>query len=455
MALGWFAGMKWGLVIGFICGLFFDSAMLAYLYREWELDVLLRHQGIPGAALVTLLGGGAGYFRELRDRYVREINGRIAAQRELEFSRRRIEQILRTIPSAVFSTDAQQRITSWNRTAEIITGLAESQVKGRKCTDIWDCPACREHCGLLDPVIQKPVFGREMEITLPGGKVISIVKNVDALYDEQGVFAGGVESFVDITALKRIHRELERKNREIVDLTNTISHDLRNPLTGIRGILELHSSEAEERNDEKNLTLYRLALKEVDYMQGLLDDLLETARLDVGSRSLDLKTVPLRQILDKVVELFSPQIRQYHIAVSLPAEPVSICADERGIEKVCMNLVGNAITYMGAQPRPSIAISTRSDNGRVTLRITDNGMGIPSATLPLIFEKFRRGSNVGSIKGTGLGLSIVKSIVEAHGGTVGVSSVEGEGSTFTITLPRGEERCREKEIVLAATQQTD
>jgi signal transduction histidine kinase len=311
MVISWHTGMKLGFVSGFFGVLVLNSFMLAYLYHELSVDVLRHHQGIPGLIMLTLLGGGAGYFRELRDRYVGEINARMVAQ-----------------------------------------------------------------------------------------------------------------------------RELERKNREIVDLINTITHDLRNPLTGIRGILEIHCMDAVARQvNEKDIMDYRLALREVDYMQDLLEDLLELAQLDTKNAGVEWKPVDVAEVVRKAVELYKPQLSKRSVAVAISIDGVSLFADSRALEKVFMNLVGNAINYMGTQPQPSITIAAADDGCRVALRVTDNGMGIPAAALPFVFDKFRRGPNVGSIKGTGLGLSIVKGIAEAHGGTVTVQSVEGAGSTFTITIP--------------------
>lgn len=566
LIISWYAGGRWGLLIGFLGGFVLNSVMLAFLYGEWVPDVLVRHKGIPGAILVVLLCGGAGYFRELRGRLLKVIREKTAVQKQLELSRANLEQVLRTIPSAVFSVDRECRITSWNRAAEKVTGLNSETVMGKKCTDVWDSPSCRSHCGMKDGSASKPITGREMDISLPGGRQISVVMNLDVIFDNNGNFIGGVESFIDvthhkkmekeveetargfqtlfdrsseglylfdpetgeyiavnqamsritgyeqddligssherfapeedrstlrgimaplkagmsleaqqgrivcrdgsirhvifgatpivwrgkrvlygfirdITSIKEMQLELERKNREITDLTNTISHDLRNPLAGIKGILELYRFTSDDADKGQDEEMHALALKEVKYMQELLDDLLEAAKLDTKNHSLALKKISLATFLEERIELFKQQINKYGISVSLEVGGIEVCVDEHAFEKVCMNLIGNAIDYRSPSRRGVITISGETAGGEVTIRFRDNGIGIRREDLAGLFEKFRRGSNSGEVKGTGLGLAIVRGIVEAHRGSVRIESAEGEWSEFIITLPQREGLC--------------
>jgi PAS domain S-box-containing protein len=436
MVVGWHAGMMGGFIVGCAGGLFVNSFMLAYLYNEWVWDVLLRHQGIPGVIMLTLLGGGAGYFRELRDRYLREIRQRIVAQKELEESGRGFQTLFDRSSEGLYLVDPESG-------SYIEVNPALCSITGYDREELLRVPH-----GWLATTTDREELKRQMQslkrgetldnlegkiIRKDGGERFIIFGATPIFWKGRKVLYGFMR---DITSRKLMQLELERKNREIIDLTNTISHDLRNPLTGIKGILELHCDEAKEKNDEKEQAIDALALKEVDYMQDLLDDLLEAARLDTSGRSFEWKLVALDDLFGRVVELLSLQLSQKKVTVTCDVNGVSVRADERALEKACMNLVGNAIIYMGAQPDPVISIKCRDDGGLVTVSVTDNGMGIPPESLPGIFEKFRRGSNVGSVKGTGLGLSIVKRIVEAHGGTISVESTMGVGSTFVFTIPR-------------------
>ena len=436
MVVGWLAGMKGGFLVGCAGGLIVNSLMLAHLYNEWVWDVLLHHQGIPGLIMLTFLGGGSGYFRELRDRYLREIRQRIVAQRELEETARGFRTLFNQSSEGLYLVDPES-----GKYIEVNPALCS--ITGYDREELLRVPHAR-----LAPVTDREELKGQMQ-SLKKGETLDNLEGTIIRKDggERFIIFGATPIFWkgrkllygfmrDITSRKRMQLELERKNREIIDLTNTISHDLRNPLTGIKGILELHCAEAKGENDEKEQAIDALALKEVDYMQELLDDLLEAARLDSGDRSFELKEVALDGLFERIVDLFSPQINQKKISVSCTVDGISVWGDERALEKACMNLVGNAITYMGAQPDPVISIKGHDDGKLVSVSITDNGMGIPPESLSGIFEKFRRGSNVGSVKGTGLGLSIVKRIVEAHGGTIGVESTIGTGSMFVFSIPQ-------------------
>lgn len=563
LVIGWYAGVPAGFFYAFFIAVIADTLMLSYLDKVWHFDAIIRHEGTVGVLIITLLSGGAGYFRKLRERYLDEIEQRKSAQRELEAIHRKTEQVLATIPSAVFSVDLQKRITSWNKAAEAITGLSEASVLGMECRKIWNCPPCELNCGVLDISIKKPVLCREISIGLHDGRSIIIEKSINTLVDENGMVCGGVECFVDVSRRKKIEQEmvetangfqtlfdrsgeglflldpqrnlqfvevnpamcaitgytrdefehlnydrlypedekeqltdirnqllcgktfadfegvvsckdgsvrfvifgatpidwhgkriiygavrdisslkkmqiaLERKNNEIIALAHTISHDLRNPLTAVRGVIELHCLEA-DKNNKDEVSLNSLVLRQIDYMQSLLDDLMETARLESGSATIVKKQIALREIIVKTADLCSQQMQHKKGKVHIDAEAVSVFADERSLEKVFMNLLGNALTYSDPVRAPIVSIVAKYEGTSVVISVSDNGKGIPEDSLPVIFNKFSRGSNVADVKGTGLGLSIVKSIVEAHGGTVSVKSTLGAGSTFTLSLPGNE-----------------
>ncbi|MHC4861962.1 MAG: sensor histidine kinase, partial [Planctomycetota bacterium] len=119
--------------------------------------------------------------------------------------------------------------------------------------------------------------------------------------------------------------------------------------------------------------------------------------------------------------------------------PESVYADESSLEKVFMNLIGNAVNYIG-EGEKEITVRAELLEDHVRLTVEDTGLGIPEDSLPYVFEKFRRGQNVAGIQGTGLGLAIVDGIVRAHGGTVTIESEVGVGTTVSLTLPFAQER---------------
>ncbi|MCX7726755.1 MAG: PAS domain-containing protein, partial [Chitinispirillaceae bacterium] len=191
MVIGWFTGeIVKGLIVGFMGSFIANSIIFSLYYNEPIFTALITHQGIPGSLMVTFAGGVVGYLSNIHRKYKEEILSRKKIQSELEKAKERIEHILRTIPSAVFLVDKEMRIKLWNRTAEVLTGLKEEEVLGKKCIEIWYCKECEKGCGLQNEEIKKPIFGKELEICLKDGRKITIVKNVDTLLDENGNFEG-------------------------------------------------------------------------------------------------------------------------------------------------------------------------------------------------------------------------------------------------------------------------
>lgn len=177
-----------------------------------------------------------------------------------------------------------------------------------------------------------------------------------------------------------------------------------------------------------------MSKKSLQYTQSLLEDLMQSANLESGVSQLKKETINIGNIISAVLERLQPEITKKNIAVVSHCTG-SVSADPKGIEKIFMNLVGNAINYTDNNPHPKIVISSQLQESACLISLKDNGIGIPEDSRATIFDKFRRGSNVKGVHGTGLGLFIVRGIVEAHGGRIWVESEEGKGSTFYFTIP--------------------
>ena len=169
-------------------------------------------------------------------------------------------------------------------------------------------------------------------------------------------------------------------------------------------------------------------------MQEMLEDLTTCARLDAGMQELTIEPTGFRELADSVIARLKYQIEEKNIIVENTSGDIMVNADKKQLTRVLMNLVGNAVSYIGNDPDKRIRIGWERRNGIPVFFVEDNGMGIPPDLRQHLFTKFRRGSNVSGIPGTGLGLAIVKGIVEAHGGKIGVESEPGKGSTFRFTL---------------------
>ena len=230
----------------------------------------------------------------------------------------------------------------------------------------------------------------------------------------------------DITYLK----EVDRVRSEIV---HTVSHDLRSPLTSVIGYTELVERSG-PLNEQQHEFLDRIQ-DSIQHITTLINDLLDLGSIEAG---IDTRRefVQLEGILRYTIEMLHAQVKAKRLKIRTDIAPAlpSLRANPLRLRQVLDNVVGNAIKYSNINSE--IKISIHSEGDQVILQVTDQGPGIPPADQPHIFDKFYRGTNVGSgIEGSGLGLAIVKNIVESHQGRIWVESTMGKGSSFFIVLP--------------------
>jgi signal transduction histidine kinase len=248
------------------------------------------------------------------------------------------------------------------------------------------------------------------------------------------------------TRLAQGRAEAEASLRARDETLASISHDLRTPLTSIRGLAQLLKRRLargiavspEELTDRLTRIEEQTAL-----MARMIDDLLDLARIEAG-RPLELR----REICDLValVQTWAADLQrtapQHQLLVIAEDGPVVGSLDAARVERVVQNLLTNAVKYSpaGGDVEVTLRAERRSDGDWVELTVRDSGIGIPADDLPRIFERFYRAGNVGeNLRGNGLGLAGARQIVEQHGGEIGVTSEPGAGTTFTVRLPLDEE----------------
>ena len=217
---------------------------------------------------------------------------------------------------------------------------------------------------------------------------------------------------------------------------SAVSHELRTPLTIVQGYLHRTIRRSDNLSDAQIKGL-RTAEEESIRMRRLLDDLLDLSRSDSGRLSIDNEPVQLRDQLEQVVDLACSTLNrplELTLPDQAPLSEVVVQADPARLRQVLLDLIENADKY-SAPGRP-IRLALRSADAMACIDVIDQGIGIPPDELDRVFERFQRGSNAPEKTGSGLGLSVVRLLVEGMGGSIEVSSRLGEGSCFTVLLPK-------------------
>ena len=228
----------------------------------------------------------------------------------------------------------------------------------------------------------------------------------------------------------------EQKERLKMDLVSALAHDIKNPLGIIMGYAETMSDQFIGRSEAKgNLEILDRIQESAQRIVNLVTGFLEASKAEAGKISVEERPVELNALIREVAQQQMGDLRKKNISldVELDENIPTIMGDKAQLDRVLWNLVGNAIKFTPGGGR--ITVSSRSDNGYVCVAVKDTGIGIPKDELPLLFSQFRRLKGSAKIEGTGLGLFIVKTIIEAHKGTVQAESAGGQGSTFTVRVP--------------------
>jgi two-component system phosphate regulon sensor histidine kinase PhoR len=331
-----------------------------------------------------------------------------------ELERNKLETILTKIQDGVIITDNDGRLILVNKAAREAFELDESSLAGKPVGRVF------HNLDLLEILSQdKQAVPSHTEISLEDGRVFNALLTP---IPEVGLAL----MMQDITHLK----ELDRIKSDFV---NTVSHDLRSPLTAIQGYIELIERVGSLNTQQLEFT--RRIQISVQNITNLVNDLLDLGRIEAGFDA-GKEVVHLVAIINYVVENLRARIveKNLNLVLDLPAELPAMFGNPIRLRQMVSNLVSNAIKY--TSHRGEIKVSAHLEGPQIILQVKDNGVGIPTIDQPFIFDKFYRASNVPvQVGGSGLGLAIVKTIVEDHQGRIWVDSSPGVGSTFTVVLP--------------------
>jgi signal transduction histidine kinase len=367
-----------------------------------------------------------------------------ASRMQVEAERARLQQVLDGLPEAIVIIDADLRFVIANAAATDIMGgnlvghvMPSGEEPAFDTRRLDGVPLPARELPLARSALRGEVIRGEQLLLYhaQNGHDVPLLVNSAPLFGPGGVPAGAVAVFQDISAIKDVEREKD-------EFLASVSHDLRNPLAGIRGwaqILRRRAArlpEAERDRWRNDLTTIETAATR---MGTLIDELLDLTHVQMG-RALELRpgATDLLQLARRVIADHQQLATRHSLQVCSDVEQLVGEWDPARLERVVGNLVSNAIKYSpeGGEVRITVAREECDGAGWAVLTVQDQGVGIPQEDLPRIFERFYRASNVASqIAGTGIGLAGAKQLVELHGGSIEVHSVPERGSTFVVRLP--------------------
>ena len=335
------------------------------------------------------------------------------------------------LPDAVLRLDADRRIVEANRAAAALTGFPRDDLEGARADELLD-PRGRDgkplwqdgwHASTRLRSVRR-IPEQRVEIRRADDSSVKVQVTGTYLRDDDGALTGAV------LALRPVDRQAHLAVLGI-EIVSTVSHELRSPLTSVKGYTSLLLNRWERLKDEQKKMMLEQVNHDADRVTRLITELLDISRLETGRLVLRRQLINLRDLAGTIVEKLHLAYPDLDVQLEFPDDFPRVLADPDKLEQVLTNLIENAAKY--ATPVGMRVIGERN-NGSVSVAVVDRGEGIPAESIGHLFDKFFRAPDTRPT-GSGLGLWISRGLVEAHGGRLVAESTPGIGSTFRFTLP--------------------
>ncbi len=354
---------------------------------------------------------------------------------EIDGEKTKLETVLSCISDAIIAfTDSGAVLHSNESATELFAAEMRKKFTMERFFELLDIPLERQPRGIVlnadVSAVEKTEDGTLIfRDKVYSGRVFDVSFGRIHYLSENTKHIGLIAVIHDITS----RFELDKSRREFVA---NVSHELRTPLTSIKGACETVMEDPDMPPETREYFL-DMALTESDRMTRIVSDLLVLSRLDNKRTQWKLETFDAAKSVQRLIEVMRVDIEARHHMVTFHAQEdlPTLTADKERVEQVVINILSNSVKYTPEGGKIDVSVTGAEE--KITIRVSDNGIGVPAEDLAHIFERFYRveKSRTSETGGTGLGLAIAKELIEAHGGTIDMESTYGQGSTVTIVLP--------------------
>ena len=359
-----------------------------------------------------------------RDRAERSLATLLAREREVrvraQIAETRYRALFEGVADAILVADRSRQYQDANPAAIALLGYSRDELLQLRVDDI----VTREPDWTqaeYDRFATEGVWQGELELRRKDGKIVPVEARATIVQLSTGpLYLSAVRDISDRAQLARLQR----------DFLAMVTHDVRTPLTSIKGRLQLllrHTN-----LDERARLHVRSALEQVEKTGFLINDLADLIRIEASELQLNQIRVDLLALVREEVALMQEQTQHHVLRIDAPEQPITGVWDRHRVAQIVQNLLTNAVKYSPAGGHITVRLFASGNEAHI--QVVDQGIGILPDRIPLLFERFYRAGVTGA-GGLGLGLHITRLLVEAHGGHIDVESIPGDGSTFTVTLP--------------------
>jgi PAS domain S-box-containing protein len=419
------------------------EAVWQELHRDFSDDRLWMPLIVLLVGLV--LTGALAQAVQTAARLRRALDEQQRSEQALRDSEARFRSFMEHAPVEMVVKDLDGRIRMVSRAVEEIWDRPAEDLLGRRTSDIADTPGVPV-AEAMDREVIETGSTVAREIYFPGWQSEWAYAVKFPIKDARGHVVAVGSVALDIAGQKRVEQELVRA-KEQAELANraksqflaNMSHELRTPLNAIIGFSEVIRDQMYGPVGSERYLRYAADIRESGgHLLGIVNSILDMSKIEAGIFELNDGPCDIQELIEAAARMVEDRARQSGVTLEQQVQPAlpAVQVDERVCKQVLINLLSNAVKFTATGGRVTIA-ADREPAGGLRIRVSDTGIGIPEDDLANVFDRFSQVENSYTRKygGTGLGLHLTKKLVELHGGTIGIASTEGTGTTVTVTLP--------------------